>query len=72
MFNGNIQTNATFHGPKVNAFICGVFPGPGAGCPNPGGETVDRIERPELPQKLEPTDRAKTYNEPFEKAEPIT
>ena len=72
MFNGNIRTNATFHGPKVNAFICGVFPGPGAGCSNSGGETVDRIPRPDLPQKREPTDRAKTYNKPFEKAKPIT
>lgn len=71
MFNGNIQTNATFHGPRVNAFICGVFPGPGAGCPNPGGATVERIPRPTLPQKREPTDRAKTYNKPFQKAEPI-
>lgn len=71
MFNGNIQTNATFHGPKVNAFICGVFPGPGAGCPNPGGAVVDRIQRPTTPTKREPTDRAKTYNKPFEKAKPI-
>lgn len=71
MTNGNIQTNATFHGPKVNAFICGVFPGPGAGCANPGGETVERILKPTLPQKREPTDRAKTYNKPFKKAEPI-
>jgi hypothetical protein len=72
MINGNIATNATFHGPKVNAFICGVFPGPGAGCPNPGGEVVERVQRPQLPSKREPTDRAKTYNKPFEKAEPIT
>lgn len=71
MINGNIQTNATFHGPKVNAYICGVFPGPGAGCANPGGATVERILEPTLPEKLEPTDRAKTYNKPFKKAEPI-
>jgi hypothetical protein len=71
MFNGNIQTNATFHGPRVNAFICGVFPGPGAGCPNPGGAVVERIQRPTPPTKREPTDRAKTYNKPFERAKPI-
>lgn len=71
MFNGNIQTNATFHGPRVNAFICGVFPGPGGGCPNPGGEVVERVSRPKLPQKREPRDRGKTYNKPFQKAKPI-
>ena len=68
IINGNIQTNATFHGPRVNAFVCGVFPGPGAGCASPGGAVVERVSRPTLPQKREPTDRAKTYNKPFEKA----
>ena len=68
MFNANIQTNATFHGPRVNAFLCGAFPGPGAGCPSPGGTIVERISRPTLPSKREPTDRAKTYNKPFQKA----
>lgn len=66
VFNGNIQTNANFNGPRVNAFICGVFPGPGGGCPNPGGVTVDRIPRPILPTTREPKDRGKTYNGPFE------
>jgi hypothetical protein len=70
--DGNISTNGDFNGPQVNAFICGVFPGPGAGCPRPGGQSVTRVPRPNLPSKLEPTDRAKTYNKPFEKAEPIT
>jgi hypothetical protein len=70
--NGKIQTNAGFHGPSVNAFICGVLPGPGAGCPSPGGDVVNRIPRPALPTKREPTDRAKTYNKPFEEAKPIT
>ena len=71
IINGNIQTNATFHGPKVNAFVCGVFPGPGAGCSSPGGAVVERVSRPILPQKREPTDRAKTYNKPFQKAESV-
>ncbi len=63
---GNISTNVSFNGPRVNAFLCGAFPGPGAGCPNPGGDTVDRIDRPELPKSTQPKDRGKTYNGPFE------
>lgn len=66
MFDGNIQTNAILNGPEVRAFVCGVFPGPGAGCPNPGGSIVDRIRRPILPSIREPKDRGKTYNGPFE------
>lgn len=71
MFNGNIQTNATFHGRRVNAFICGVFPGPGGGCPNPGGATVQRVPKPRPPIPREPRDRAKTYNKPFTIAQKI-
>jgi len=71
LVNGNIQTNAEYFGSRVNAFVCGVFPGPGAGCPSPGGASVDRVVRPRLPTKREPTDRAKTYNKPFEEAERI-
>ena len=70
MFDGNIQTNATFHGAKINAYLCGVFPGPGGGCPNPGGSPVQRIARPGLPRRW-PSDRGKTYNKPYEEAEPI-
>lgn len=69
--DGNIHTNATFNGSKVNAFVCGTFPGPGAGCPSPGGESVTRVQRPTPPQTREPHDRGKTYNKPFEKAKPI-
>lgn len=39
--------------------------------PSPGGESVTTIDPPQLPSKLEPTDRAKTYNKPYlEAAEP--
>lgn len=34
--------------------------------PNPGGAAVNAIKAPQLPSQLEPRDRAKTYNEPFE------
>lgn len=63
VFNGNIQTNARYNGTRVNAVVTNR--------PNPGGRVVERIKRPELPIKREPTDRAKTYNKPFDKAEPI-
>lgn len=69
--NNLVQTNATFNGPEVNAFICGVLDGPGAGCARPGGDAVDRVPAPTLPQKLEPIDRAMTYNKPFVKSEPV-
>lgn len=62
----NILTNTTINAARVQAFICGVFPGPGAGCANPSGAQVEPVIPPEIPDIIEPTDRAKTYNEPFE------
>lgn len=62
----NILTNTTINAARVNAFICGVFPGPGAGCANPTGEPVERVEAPILMVPREPVDRAATYNGPFE------
>ena len=69
--DGNIQTNATFRGPRIKAYIEDVMPGPGGGIPDSGGIAVEKVLRPSLPLKLEPTDRAKTYNKPFEKAKPV-
>lgn len=66
VFDGSIQTNAEFNGPRVNAFICGVFPGPGGGCPRPGGASVERVERSIPPNPIEPKDRGESYNGPFE------
>lgn len=37
----------------------------GSGCQRPGGAAVTRVVPP-TPPKLEPTDRGKTYNSPFE------
>jgi len=34
--------------------------------PNPGGAVVNKIPMPEVPKQLEPVDRAKSYNVPFE------
>ena len=39
--------------------------------PSPYGESVERIEPPQLPPKVEPTDRGKTYNKPFREAAEI-
>lgn len=61
----NILTNTTINADRVNAYLCGAFPGGGAGCPNPSGVEVDRIEAPIRPDTLEPKDRGKTYNAPF-------
>ena len=71
LFGGNITTNGEYFGPKINAFVCGVFPGPGAGCRNSGGAHVERVPRPKPPTPREPKDRAKTYNKPFQEAEKI-
>jgi hypothetical protein len=71
LFGSNLVTNADYYGARLNAYVCGVFPGPGAGCPNPGGASIQRIQRPQLPSSTEPQDRAKTYNKPYEEAEEI-
>ena len=62
----NILTNAAIHATRVNAYLPGTMPGPGAGRPDPQGVDVDRVEAPKRPKVIEPTDRAKTYNQPYE------
>lgn len=62
----NIQTNKNIHARKVNAYFPGVKSGGGAGKEDPGGASAKQIEKPELPEFVEPDDRGKTYNEPFE------
>jgi hypothetical protein len=69
--DGNIQTNAVYNGWKVNGLICGVMPGPGGGCPNPGGSQVMRVLPSNPPGMTSPTDRGKTYNKPYEEAKPV-
>lgn len=71
LFDGNIQTNAVYNGWKINGLICGVMPGPGGGCPNPGGAQVLRIQQSSRPGRTSPSDRGKTYNKPYEESEPI-
>lgn len=36
------------------------------GCPRPGGDRVGRVPFPAVPNKIEPEDRAATYNGPFD------
>lgn len=67
-----ILSNTQFRTLRVFAGICGVPPGVGGGCPRPGGVSVPRKPRPKLPSRREPNDRAKTYNQPYEKAERVT
>lgn len=55
---GKIETNVEFRCLKVKE--------------EPGGEAVERIPNPQPPIQLEPADRARTYNRPFEKAEKVT
>ena len=64
--DGRLETDADYFGANLNAFVCGVFPGNGAGCPQPGGQEVDDVPIPIPPEVLEPKDRGKTYNGPFE------
>lgn len=66
LYSNSVGMNVPLNGPRVNAFICGVMPGPGGGCPSSAGETVDRLERSNPPIDREPKDRGKSYNEPFE------
>lgn len=62
----NVSTNTTIHAERINAYVCGVMPGGGGGCPNPAGTAVDRIDPPSPPELREPSDRGVTYNGPFE------
>jgi hypothetical protein len=74
--NGSgVHTNKDYFGQMLHARICklrvtmkgkqckcrAVVTG---GCPKPGGARVEFIDKPNLPP-LEPTDRGKTYNDPF-------
>jgi len=56
--NNLIHSNAII---KAKAFVS-----------SPSGTAVQKKTPPTLPSKLEPTDRAKTYNKPFVAAEPVT
>lgn len=68
---GRINSNTIINTRRVNAYICGVMPGPGGGCSRNAGRVIERIKRPELPLKREPSDRGKTYNKPYEGSEKI-
>ncbi len=52
----------SINAPNINALLCN---GP-IGCANGSGDQVDPLDTPELPAALGPTDRAQTYNGPFE------
>ena len=70
------MTKNVFLNCKVNAelfrgFHPGCFPGLGAGQPSTSGSVdVEPLEAPMRPEKVEPSDRGKTYNGPFEGIDP--
>ena len=67
----NIQTNTKILAEEVSAFFPGLAEGRGAGTPRPAGADADAIEVPEKPSVIEPTDRGKSYNQPFEECPKI-
>lgn len=62
----HIQTNTTIDADELNAYVCGVMPGPGGGCRSPSGAAVPFVQNPQIPNPIEPSDRAKTYNKPYQ------
>lgn len=61
-----ISTNVPILAPQMMARFVGAAPGNGAGTPRSGGVSITRLTRPKLPDIIQPSDRAKTYNSPFE------
>lgn len=61
----NISTDTRINAVQFNGFLPGAMPGPGAQVSRPGGSTVENLERPKIPEKIEPSDRGQTYNGPF-------
>jgi len=67
----NFFLNAKVNAEQFRGFFPGVMPGPGAGFPvTDGAQDVEALEAPELPGKIEPSDRGKTYNGPFTGIDP--
>jgi hypothetical protein len=75
--SSGVHTNKNYYGRRLFATICrhqvvvkcGKKKCKGhttTGCKRPGGARVGKPDNPEVPDKIEPEDRAKTYNEPFE------
>lgn len=63
--NRKVWTNTTINAERVFADLPNTMPGAGGGVRNPGGIPVDPVFEPSLPSVLEPSDRGKTYNDPF-------
>lgn len=69
--SANVFSNAKINADQFNGHILGVMPGPGAGNSSTGGVVaVEPIDIPTKPNKIEPSDRGKTYNGPFVGIEP--
>lgn len=64
--SGAVRTTGRVLAEQFQGFLPGAMPGNGAQAPRPQGDDVDLIQMPVLPDKIEPSDRGKTYNGPFE------
>ncbi len=64
--SNGLYTSGVVNAERVNAFLPSAAPGPGAGASAAGGIRYGFFTKPQLPAVIEPTDRAKTYNEPFD------
>lgn len=63
--------NVRVTSPEFRGFFPQCFPGPGAGSPiTAGAVSVEPLEAPERPEKIEPSDRGQTYNGPYEGIDP--
>jgi hypothetical protein len=62
----NIFTNVIMHAERFRGQFPGVMPGPGAGNPSIADiQEIESLENVSVPEKIEPSDRGKTYNGPF-------
>ena len=64
--SNGLYTSGVVNAQRVNAILTNAKPGNGAGASAAGGLRFNFFNKPVLPKMIEPTDRAKTYNEPFE------
>lgn len=63
----NVFCNARISAGQFKGRLIDAFPGPGAGFPSTEGtENVEELEIPVQPEKIEPGDRGKIYNGPYE------
>lgn len=66
LMTGNIFSNARINAQMFRGEFPGVMPGPGAGRPVVADiPDIEMVQSVLVPEKIEPSDRGKTYNGPF-------